>query len=375
MTRSAYILCVVFLLSHLLDESASFVPKFFLGRHRDGFLEGTYRRTFGDQRNEYLNERVKNAYFKQKLDHFGSEKATWNQYYMESMEHHNGSEIAFLMIGGESPIFEVWLTDPSSSFKKLAKKYGAAMFQLEHRYFGRSRPLNDTRTENMKYCTIAQAIEDLAEFIKAKNKEKGFKKPRWVTFGGSYPGSLSAWFRSVHPELTVGAHSSSAPLQLELDFYEYTMVVEKVLNDTSKECYNRVSNGFHTMQEMLLTEEGRGKINKKFGLTPPFEKENVYPRSLQNFIANFFFLFAGVVQYTYDGPGSLGVDRLCFAINKSSNTDPLDPLRAAMDAINAVRLQTGKVAGEFDNDYWAMINELRNTSFNYEDCNSCVCTG
>ncbi|MFH4983698.1 hypothetical protein AB6A40_010407 [Gnathostoma spinigerum] len=183
---------------------------------------------------------------------------------MENMQYYNGKEIAFLKIAGESPMSARWLNDSNAIFMKLAKKYGAAMFQLEHRYFGQSRPVTDTKTENLKYCTIAQAIEDLATFIRAKNKEKKFNKPRWVTFGGSYAGSLSAWLRSVHPELTVGAHSSSAPLELELDFYGYAMVVEKVLNDTSKECYNRVSKGFQTMQEMLLREEGRREINEKF---------------------------------------------------------------------------------------------------------------
>ena len=48
-------------------------------------------------------------------------------------------------------------------------------------------------------------------------------KPR-VTFGGSYPGSLSAWMRLRFPHLVSGSVSSSGPLWAKLDFFEYLQV-------------------------------------------------------------------------------------------------------------------------------------------------------
>ena len=46
----------------------------------------------------------------------------------------------------------------------------------------------------------------------------------WITFGGSYPGSLSGWMRLRFPHLVAGSVSSSGPLFAKLDYYEYLQV-------------------------------------------------------------------------------------------------------------------------------------------------------
>ena len=48
----------------------------------------------------------------------------------------------------------------------------------------------------------------------------------WITFGGSYPGSLSGWMRLRFPHLVAGSVSSSGPLFAKLDYYEYLQVCE-----------------------------------------------------------------------------------------------------------------------------------------------------
>jgi len=46
----------------------------------------------------------------------------------------------------------------------LAKKFGAAVVSLEHRYYGKSSPFKSLATENLRYLSSKQALFDLAVF-------------------------------------------------------------------------------------------------------------------------------------------------------------------------------------------------------------------
>lgn len=71
----------------------------------------------------------------------------------------------------------------------------------------------------IKVCTMTQALADIHNFIQQMNRRFNFQNPKWITFGGSYPGTLSALFRQQYPADTVGAVASSAPLDWTLDFF------------------------------------------------------------------------------------------------------------------------------------------------------------
>jgi len=46
----------------------------------------------------------------------------------------------------------------------LAKKFGAAIVSVEHRYYGKSSPFDSLETQNLKYLSSKQALFDLAVF-------------------------------------------------------------------------------------------------------------------------------------------------------------------------------------------------------------------
>ena len=48
---------------------------------------------------------------------------------------------------------------------------------------------------------------------------------KWVSFGGSYPGNLAAWYRQKYPATVHGCLSFSAPIYAKPDFFEYGQMV------------------------------------------------------------------------------------------------------------------------------------------------------
>ena len=55
------------------------------------------------------------------------------------------------------------------------------------------------------------------------------KKIKWIVVGGSYAGNLAAWSRMMYPDLIHSAYASSAPVLVKSDFYEYDLMVAKVI--------------------------------------------------------------------------------------------------------------------------------------------------
>ncbi|GMS96885.1 hypothetical protein PENTCL1PPCAC_19060 [Pristionchus entomophagus] len=120
-----------------------------------------------------------------------------------------------------------------------------------------------TRTTDLQYLTSSKAIYDVATFIRSQ-QVKGNRTGSWITFGGSYAGSLSAWSRQWFPDLVLGSVSSSAPLLAKNDFYEYLEVVEDVINRTSQKCHDRTGQAFDRLRFLSNNPEGRKIIQEKF---------------------------------------------------------------------------------------------------------------
>lgn len=76
----------------------------------------------------------------------------------------------------------------------------------------------DLSTDNLRFLSSRQALADLAHFRTMIAKARGLTDRKWVAFGGSYPGSLAAWFRLKYPHLVHASVATSAPVYATVNF-------------------------------------------------------------------------------------------------------------------------------------------------------------
>uniref|UniRef100_A0A0N5AGL3 Serine protease K12H4.7 n=1 Tax=Syphacia muris TaxID=451379 RepID=A0A0N5AGL3_9BILA len=210
--------------------------------------------------------------FKQRVDHFdASNTQTFNQRYWYTNKYYKPGGPIFLMIEGESEASPSWLEYESIPFLKMVKNNSALAFVLEHRYYGGSQPFEDLSTEHLKYLSSRQAIEDIADFIRAMNQSFKLENPKWITFGGSYSGALSAWMRETHPELVYGAIATSGPVLAQVNFPEYMEAVANAISEHSQICAMNLQLGLKAAVELMKTKEGRSKLKSMFYLCDSLE--------------------------------------------------------------------------------------------------------
>ncbi|KAJ8512526.1 hypothetical protein OPV22_002960 [Ensete ventricosum] len=203
-------------------------------------------------------------WFHQTLDHFSpTSHSRFKQRFYEVLDYYqapNGP--IFLIIGGESELDGIY----HSYVSVLAKRFGAALVSLEHRYYGKSSPFKILSTENLRFLSSKQALFDLAVFHKyyqehlhGKYNMSEYESP-WFVIGSSYAGALSAWFHLKFPHLTCGSLASSASILATYNFIEYD---QQVGESAGAEC-KAVLQEITTLVDRKLEEEGQ-QVKNLFG--------------------------------------------------------------------------------------------------------------
>ncbi|XP_026819269.1 putative serine protease K12H4.7 [Rhopalosiphum maidis] len=232
----------------------------------------------------------------QKLDHFNpNDKRMWKQRYYMNREHYKKGGPIFLLVGGEEKILLRWMTD--GAMIEYAKIFNALCFQLEHRFYGKSRPTDNLNTTNLVYLTTQQALADIEVFI--KNKTEGqFSNAKWVVFGGSYPGSLAAWSRMKFPHLVHAAVSSSSIIKTKIDNKEYFKVAQKALSAYNPKCSAHIREATIMISDLLKTKNGTEFIQKKFKTC---NKINIHiKKDIRQLFQQLAVSFSAVIQYNRD---------------------------------------------------------------------------
>ena len=110
--------------------------------------------------------------------------------------------------------------------------------------------------ENLRYLTSIQALQDAAYFVEYFTEKYSLKGSKWIVFGGSYSGSLAAWFRAKYPHLVVGAIASSAPVEAIINFKDYLNVVSNSLGQRCDDSIKRSHNSIGYRIKELFRMEG-----------------------------------------------------------------------------------------------------------------------
>ncbi|XP_065204123.1 putative serine protease K12H4.7 [Planococcus citri] len=301
-------------------------------------------------------------YFEQKLDHFNlSNGETWQQRYWANWRYYTATGPAILWIEGENWAYPNGIID--GQWVSYAEIFKGVIFSLEHRFYGRSVPKNDTSTENLVYLSSQQALADIAFFIQGITKQYYLSDDiKWIVFGCSYAGNLAAWVRMKYPSLVHGAVASSAPILAKADFGEYYQVVKASLDSYHPNCSSRIAEATQQLDRLIKTEAGRKHITKLFQLCTELQD------SLSD-IASFFQKLAtqvaNVVQYNKayrksnnEIPPRRSIEHLCD-IMTYSDASALD-LYAAFHIVNLVQ---GRYTCRYHTDE-KYIEKLRKTDIN-----------
>ena len=252
---------------------------------------------------------VQELFLEQRLDHFAQSDSTElpiptfrqryfysDRYVRASSDDRGGSpspsSYAFLCMGGEGPaLTKHVLVDSvhcSGDMLEMASilhnehGFDVHLYALEHRYYGQSYPQfsdgsSPVSNANLRYLSSRQALGDMAHFVSTVIHGGGSSfssNVKVVTFGGSYPGMISAWSRLKYPHLIFASVSNSSPVQAQLDFPEYNDRVAYDLKDEaiggSDACFDIFSSGHAELSAMVSADagddDGRQKVAELFNI-------------------------------------------------------------------------------------------------------------
>ncbi|KAF7988522.1 hypothetical protein HCN44_001095 [Aphidius gifuensis] len=290
-------------------------------------------------------------WIEQPLDHFDvTNNNTWKMRYYENNEFFNGNGSIFIMLGGESPITTGYLL--VGQLYENAKKHNGIMYYTEHRYYGKSHPVENTTVENLLFLNVDQALADAAYFIETKKRQLNIPNSKVFVFGGSYAGNMAAWMRIKYPHLITGAIASSAPILAKADFFEYYEVVAKSLEKYDKKCTENIKEAFDYIESLINNPSGLEKLKNSFNLC---DTPNATIDGQMGWIGNSIAeIFAGTVQYNAIYPdGKSDISKICDKMMAPSYNSSFDRIAAI------IREPECK-----DWDYNSFLKLYKNTSWN-----------
>lgn len=197
--------------------------------------------------------------FDQRIDPFtASDTRTFKQQYFLFDSYATGpSSPVIYYICGESACSDEALLGAAMDY---AEEFKAHLVTLEHRYYGKSQPFAQLDSASLKYLGTNYALADLANFEAYARTQWGWSG-QWIVVGGSYAGSLSAFYREKYPQNVVAALASSAPVQPRINFEQYDYTVHQ---GAGPECAAAIQSVVAYIEASLDNADALASIKKSF---------------------------------------------------------------------------------------------------------------
>lgn len=298
----------------------------------------------------------------------------------------------FLYLGNEADV-ELYVNATGLMWES-ANVFRAKLVFVEHRYFGQSVPVDDSRKRlSLAYLTADQALADYAMFAKAL-REDLLQSPcsPVIGFGGSYGGMLCAWLRISAPWAIDACLAASAPVMSFLDLHppaNPNFFPQIVTRDASGDggspdaCSTRI----HAMWPLILklgqAPSGRTQLQQAFRLcSAPSNVDDVWEQVIYWVSSAFDYMAMGSYpyrsSYILNGRGYLPpypLRQACkvIAAAPASAASQLDALR---EAVSIYYNATGE-AGDCFNTSEGANNESKSDAelWDYLFCSEVFQTG
>lgn len=203
--------------------------------------------------------------FDQLIHHANPRLGTFKQRYWYNSEYWNGSGSPIYIVNtGEQSgdgMNATYLTSQRLP-GRLAAETGGAIVIMEHRYWGKSMPVQNLSTHNLQFLTLKNALKDItyfAEYFPAPWDKPGRNKPSkapWIYMGGSYSGALAAWHAVKEPVTIWAYYASSGVVEAIGNFWGYFTPVQEV---TPKNCSSDLNTVFEYVDNLLATGSFQAK--------------------------------------------------------------------------------------------------------------------
>jgi len=226
--------------------------------------------------NYKVSPHITENWVEQRIDQFNpQDRRKFQQYYSMNDEFFTpGSPIFIFMflVPFYSDLGEMYLS--TGPVYDIADDFNATIVYPHHRYFDRSIVFEETTTENLRFLSINQAIEDLAHLISHLKSDESRADSDVILIGWDYGASMATWFAQKYPHLVTGIWASNGKFNPSFNQPEVVRIVEQQLRDFgSPECVDKIENAFNQIEEMIANNQSN-IIRRRFNLCFPIPYQN-----------------------------------------------------------------------------------------------------